>query len=124
MPPPDDEQPPVGAAGFVPNPFTYHLSQAPEEQLSGGSVKVFDTRNFPAATTIVGQLVTVEPGAMRELHVSPIILRLSSLIMSIVDKKAADITMRGSTLAEEDLGGDRYAARLWLLAEAALMVSW
>ena len=71
VPPPDDEQPPVGDAGFVPNPFTYHLSQAPAEPLSGGSVKVFDTRNFPAATTIVGQLVTVEPGAMRELHWHP-----------------------------------------------------
>ncbi|THH08623.1 hypothetical protein EW145_g2578 [Phellinidium pouzarii] len=70
-PPPDDEQPPGSPNGFVPNTFTYKLSEAPAKPLSGGSIKIFDTRVFKAATTIVGALVTVEPGAMRELHWHP-----------------------------------------------------
>lgn len=38
--------------------------------LSGGSVKIVDSTNFPVSTEIAVAEVTVEPGAMRELHVS------------------------------------------------------
>ncbi|KAL5525866.1 hypothetical protein ACEPAG_7203 [Sanghuangporus baumii] len=69
--PPTNEQAPSDPAGTVPNPFTYKLSQAPSIPLSGGSWKVFDTSVFPVANTIVGAIVTVEPGAMRELHWHP-----------------------------------------------------
>lgn len=69
VPPPDNEQPPVGTGGIVPTPYTYHLSKAPATPLSGGSIKIFDPSVFEIATTIVGAIVTVEPGAMRELHV-------------------------------------------------------
>ncbi|OCB84753.1 oxalate decarboxylase [Sanghuangporus baumii] len=61
----------VGPAGPVPNSYTYKLSQAPSIPLSGGSWKVFDTSVFPVANTIVCALVTVEPGAIRELHWHP-----------------------------------------------------
>ncbi|THH09032.1 hypothetical protein EW145_g2308 [Phellinidium pouzarii] len=67
-PPPDNEQPPSSPAGTVPNPFTFKLSQAPATPLAGGSMKVFDPSVFPIATTIVGTLVTVEPGGMRRWH--------------------------------------------------------
>ncbi|THH07558.1 hypothetical protein EW145_g3296 [Phellinidium pouzarii] len=70
-PPPDDEQAPTSPAGTVPNPFTYKLSQAPATPLSGGSIKIFDPTVFEVANTIVGALVTVDPGAMRELHWHP-----------------------------------------------------
>ncbi|KAH8118145.1 oxalate decarboxylase, partial [Phellopilus nigrolimitatus] len=70
-PPPANEQPPTSPAGTTPNPFTFKLSQAAATPLSGGSIKVFDPSVFPVATTIVGALVTVEPGAMRELHWHP-----------------------------------------------------
>ncbi|KAI5122517.1 hypothetical protein M0805_005245 [Coniferiporia weirii] len=70
-PPPQNEQPPSSPAGTVPSPFTFKLSQAAATPLSGGSIKVFDTSVFPVATTIVGALVTVEPGGMRELHWHP-----------------------------------------------------
>ncbi|KAH8113603.1 RmlC-like cupin domain-containing protein [Phellopilus nigrolimitatus] len=70
-PPPSNEKSPSSPAGSVPSKFTYQLSQAPAKSLSGGSIKIFDTSVFPAATTIVGALVTVEPGAMRELHWHP-----------------------------------------------------
>ncbi|KAI5116347.1 hypothetical protein M0805_002252, partial [Coniferiporia weirii] len=71
VPPLDDEEAPEGAAGIVPHPFTYKLSKAPATPLSGGSMKIFDPSVFEIATKIVGVLVTVEPGAMRELHWHP-----------------------------------------------------
>jgi oxalate decarboxylase len=39
--------------------------------MAGGQVRVVDSSNFPAATTIAAALVEVEPGAMRELHLHP-----------------------------------------------------
>lgn len=38
--------------------------------LDGGSVKIVDSSNFPASTTIAMAEVTVEPGAMR--YVQPV----------------------------------------------------
>jgi len=35
---------------------------------AGGWVRITDSTNFPAASTIAAALVNVEPGAMRELH--------------------------------------------------------
>ncbi|EJD06750.1 oxalate decarboxylase [Fomitiporia mediterranea MF3/22] len=69
--PSKDQADTTGPAGTVPNPYTYKLSQAPEVPLAGGWWKVFDTSVFPAANTIVGALVSVEPGAIRELHWHP-----------------------------------------------------
>ncbi|KAL5526655.1 hypothetical protein ACEPAF_8379 [Sanghuangporus sanghuang] len=73
--PPKNEKAPSSPAGTVPNPFTYKLSRDPSIPLSGGSWKIFDTSVFPVANTIVGAIVTVEPGAMsvtpRELHWHP-----------------------------------------------------
>jgi oxalate decarboxylase len=37
----------------------------------GGTVRIVDSKNFPAASTIAAALVEVEPGAMRELHWHP-----------------------------------------------------
>ncbi|GAB7330314.1 hypothetical protein MBLNU13_g01953t1 [Cladosporium sp. NU13] len=37
----------------------------------GGSVKIVDSRNFPAAKTIASSIVTLKPGALRELHWHP-----------------------------------------------------
>ena len=39
--------------------------------LPGGSVKIVDSHIFPASVTIAAAEVTVEPGAMRELHWHP-----------------------------------------------------
>ena len=69
----------MGSAGFVPTPYTYQLSQAPATQLSGGTIKIFDPSVFEIATTIVGAIVTVEPGTMRELHVCLSILSAEGL---------------------------------------------
>jgi len=37
----------------------------------GGSVKTVDSRNFPVAKTIASSIVTLKPGALRELHWHP-----------------------------------------------------
>lgn len=37
----------------------------------GGSVKIVDSRNFPVAKTIASSIVTLKPGALRELHWHP-----------------------------------------------------
>ncbi|OBZ72243.1 Oxalate decarboxylase OxdC [Grifola frondosa] len=47
-------------------------AQAPEDpKLSGGTVKVVDSTTFQVSTSIAVAEVTVEPGAMREMHWHP-----------------------------------------------------
>lgn len=38
---------------------------------SGGTVRITDSKNFPASKTIAAALVEIEPGGMRELHWHP-----------------------------------------------------
>ncbi|OJT03356.1 Oxalate decarboxylase OxdC [Trametes pubescens] len=70
-PPPDNQQVPKSPQGTIPNPFTFSLSQVKATQLSGGTVKIVDSSTFTAATAISASEITVEPGAMRELHWHP-----------------------------------------------------
>ena len=60
----------TGAAGIIPlnNTYTYHFSQQEPAQFDGGSVKVVDPTTFPAASMFSAALVTLNPGAMREVH--------------------------------------------------------
>ena len=54
------------------NPFTYALgSQPPFKQTAGGSVRIADSHNFKASTTIAAALITLRPGALREMHWHP-----------------------------------------------------
>jgi oxalate decarboxylase len=46
------------------------MAQAPIKTKSG-TVRITDSKNFPASKTIAAALVEVEPGAMRELHWHP-----------------------------------------------------
>lgn len=58
--------------GAPPHPFVFPLSSmAPTRQSAGGSVHVVDSRNFNVSKTVAAALVTVKPGAMRELHWHP-----------------------------------------------------
>ncbi|OJT03382.1 Oxalate decarboxylase OxdC [Trametes pubescens] len=70
-PPPDNAQAPSDPQGQIPSPFVFHLSQVNATVLDGGSVKVVDSTTFPVAQAIAVAEVTVEPGAMRELHWHP-----------------------------------------------------
>lgn len=47
---------------------TYHWSQQAAYEVPGGSVKVLDPTTFPIAENFATALVTVQPGAMREIH--------------------------------------------------------
>lgn len=61
----------TGTAGIVPreSSYTYHLSElGPTHESTGGSVKVLDPTTFPLAAGFSTAVVTVKPGAMRELH--------------------------------------------------------
>jgi oxalate decarboxylase/phosphoglucose isomerase-like protein (cupin superfamily) len=68
--------PPVSGAvavanpqGQVPEPLSFAFSNMPVTQLDGGTVKIIDSSTFKISTTIAAAEVTVEPGAIRELHV-------------------------------------------------------
>ncbi|KIK54810.1 hypothetical protein GYMLUDRAFT_48363 [Collybiopsis luxurians FD-317 M1] len=64
--PSDDQQAPTSPQGTVPQSYAFSFSTLNTTQLSGGSVKIVDSTNFPISTTISAAEVTVEPGAMRE----------------------------------------------------------
>jgi oxalate decarboxylase family bicupin protein len=60
----------TGPAGVIPHStaYTYHFSQQKPLTVPGGSIKILDPATFPVASTFSVALVTVEPGAMREMH--------------------------------------------------------
>ncbi|OTQ86174.1 oxalate decarboxylase [Bacillus subtilis subsp. subtilis] len=60
-----------GPNGEVPYPFTYRLLEQEPIASEGGKVYIADSTNFKVSKTIASALVTVEPGAMRELHWHP-----------------------------------------------------
>jgi len=68
--PPTSHEAPSDPQGQVPNPFSYPLSKVNPKKLSGGTAKIVDSTTFKVSTRIAVADVTVEPGAIRELHVS------------------------------------------------------
>ncbi|PFH51095.1 hypothetical protein AMATHDRAFT_3360 [Amanita thiersii Skay4041] len=66
-----DDQAPKSPQGVVDNPYSFAFSKVKENKLAGGSVKVVDSSTFKISKTIAAAEVTVEPGAMRELHWHP-----------------------------------------------------
>jgi oxalate decarboxylase len=60
------------AKGAPPSSFLWPMSRmGAARETRGGSVKIADSRNFTASKTVAAALVTVKPGAMRELHWHP-----------------------------------------------------
>ncbi|MCU1407729.1 MAG: cupin protein, partial [Glaciihabitans sp.] len=57
--------------GKIPSPFTFHMSSLEPIESEAGRVRIVDISVFPAAKTISGAFVEVEPGGMRELHWHP-----------------------------------------------------
>ncbi|KAI0694959.1 oxalate decarboxylase [Cytidiella melzeri] len=66
-----DSSAPLSPQGTVDEPLTFALSKMSATQLNGGTVKVVDSHTFTVSKTIAMAEVTVEPGAMRELHWHP-----------------------------------------------------
>jgi oxalate decarboxylase len=71
------EVPPALAQDVVHGPagpamqMTWRLLEQEPVQVPGGWVRIVDSRNFPAASTISAALVELNPGAMREMHWHP-----------------------------------------------------
>ena len=65
-----NEQNVTGPAGVASgrDSFTYHWSKQEAYQVPGGSIKIIDPLDFPIAQNISAALVTIKPGAMREIH--------------------------------------------------------
>lgn len=61
-----DEKPP----GFKPSKqrFSHHMLAQEPLNATGGQVRITDSRNFPISTTISAAHLSLEPGALRELH--------------------------------------------------------
>jgi oxalate decarboxylase len=57
--------------GLVPQTFSHRLMAQEPVRTSGGTARIVDSTNFPAATTIAAALVEVEPGGLREMHWHP-----------------------------------------------------
>ncbi len=58
-------------AGSTPVTYSHHLLGQNPIKVAGGQVRIVDSSNFSAATTIAAALVEVEPGGVRELHWHP-----------------------------------------------------
>ena len=67
--PPTDNEAPSDPQGQMPDPLSYPLSKINATKLNGGTVKIVDSTTFKISTRIAVADVTVEPGALRELHV-------------------------------------------------------
>jgi oxalate decarboxylase len=59
-------------AGAPPYPFTFSLgSSTPVSKTKNGLVQIADSNTFKVSTTIAAALITIRPGAMRQMHWHP-----------------------------------------------------
>lgn len=58
----------VAGADPVPHWFSHRMMAQEPQRFPGGTVRIADSGNFPAAAAISAALVELEPGAMREVH--------------------------------------------------------
>jgi oxalate decarboxylase len=61
----------ISGAVTVPESFSHRMLAQQPIKTKSGTVRITDTRVFPASKTISAALVEVEPGGMRELHWHP-----------------------------------------------------
>ena len=98
----------TGPDGSIPRDvsYTYHWSQQEPYTVPGGSIKILDPTTFPIASNFSAALVTIEPGAMREIHWHPTsdewnFIVAGSARMSVFSAPAAARTF---DLTEGDVG--------------------
>ena len=61
----------VTGLGPMPVPLSHRMIKMEPIRMKFGTVRIMDSTNFPASTTIASALVEIEPGGMRELHWHP-----------------------------------------------------
>lgn len=52
----------------VPLSYKHKLNSVQPIESDGGTIRILDSKNFPACKTVAAVLVEVEPGGMREIH--------------------------------------------------------
>jgi oxalate decarboxylase len=68
----EDDKKFLGAHLETKTRYTFKRSDmGPAQITSSGSVHIIDSSNFPVSTTISAAIVTIKPGAMREMHWHP-----------------------------------------------------
>jgi oxalate decarboxylase len=62
----------IGASNLASQQYTFKMtSMAPTIKNAGGEVRIVDSSNFPASTSIAAGLLRIKPGGIRELHWHP-----------------------------------------------------
>src|SRR5262249_47756701 len=61
----------IPGASRVPQSFSHPLMAQDPIRTKSGTVRIADSKNFPASVTIAAALVEILPGGMRELHWHP-----------------------------------------------------
>jgi oxalate decarboxylase len=62
----------AGTLGPSARDFAFRTMEQPvTKRMKGGEVRIVDSNNFKASTTIAAAIVTVHPGGIRELHWHP-----------------------------------------------------
>jgi oxalate decarboxylase len=61
----------IAGASEVPNRFSHRMTAQTPISTKSGTVRITDSKVFPASRTIAAALVEVAPGGMRELHWHP-----------------------------------------------------
>jgi len=51
--------------------FTHRMLKQEPKEMSGGKVRITDSKNFPISKTVAAAHVIIEPGALREMHWHP-----------------------------------------------------
>lgn len=71
LPPADVKKDRIAGVEQVPNIFSHRMMAQEPIKTPHGTVRIADSKNFPASKTIAAALVEVEPGGIRELHWHP-----------------------------------------------------
>jgi oxalate decarboxylase len=71
VPPPLPQDPAPGSLDAPPLTHRYRLLAQAPDVFPGGTMRTVSEREFPISTTMTGALLTIDAGAMRELHWHP-----------------------------------------------------
>lgn len=71
LPPSDVKKDHIANAEAVANSFSHRMMAQEPIKSPHGTVRITDSKNFPASKTIAAALVEIEPGGIRELHWHP-----------------------------------------------------
>jgi oxalate decarboxylase len=78
-------------------------AMAPTRKTPGGEVRIVDSRNFPVSKNVAAALVTLKPGALRELHWHP---NASEWQFWIAGKGRMTIVMNGGNARTMDFNAN------------------